>query len=495
MPVQSANVAQIPQSPTIANECHWYIQLVSNILYNNCYRQLRNENVANIPSVLSKQLENFVLEQSRTSQEQTEKDAMSLLYTHRDKIAQFVKDQCDNDPEMKEGGPSIAEEGVTNNPAVESDKERVPEGISHCCDDTIDHATFSWVIRRLRSLSDLTLPDSHAMNSISDFILEHLIAIRASNSQQPPEIFQVTINTDCNPIAYAKQEGYESAAEVLPEIVTLTGSLPKAQHLTVKEYSSQAWPTTGYHVLQCIQSALKHGPQSNRMPVKYKGQHEGQTKPTVFLKNGKITIQVLSTAYEIAKIGEQMGWLATTLSLTAKDEEKSISCRYPKISGFKTDYLSPSSSTAAAFICEIKVITESSGDESLNLSHYELYSRSHGQIITTGYPIPRRDFSGLEMSWDIMMEEVLFIQPNSYRHLTNHHTYTCVKRLPQVLISIRNENNIISWHLLILRDDQRISYHDRPVEQAILLGNKDELPEIVGSARHILTAVSMSTEI
>ncbi|KAL7904503.1 hypothetical protein GGI35DRAFT_463039 [Trichoderma velutinum] len=360
-----------------------------------------------------------------------------------------------------------------------------------------------------------SLPDSHAMKNITALILKNLTAVRKLTNQQPPEIFQVTFKTDCNPVAFAKQEGYdESAAEALPKIITLTGSLSNAQCLTIEDYLSQTWPTTGCNVLQSIQRVLQPGSPSAQMPVKcgfLRGIEiirrrimktldtaESQTELTVFLENDEITIRVLGTAHDIAKIGEQMGWLATTLSLSTQEERKSISCRYPMISSFQADSPSPSSSTAPAFICEIRVITESTGEESLNLSHYGWYNQFNGQIITTGYPIkPRGSFgsgSGIEIRWEIMVALGLSLGQNERYWLTNFDTYSCVKEYSRMLIPIRNENNIISWHLLMKPKGERLSYNQHHAKQAILLGDYKKLPKIVRSKRHILIAVLQLAE-
>lgn len=100
--------------------------------------------------------------------------------------------------------------------------------------------------------------NSDAMRNISDLIIRRLPQIQGIDRQHPPKPFRVTFEVECNLLGFIKDQEYdEAAAEVIPRVITLTGSFGDAQATTCEQYLLQTWPTVGCNLLLAIQGALR----------------------------------------------------------------------------------------------------------------------------------------------------------------------------------------------------------------------------------------------
>lgn len=96
------------------------------------------------------------------------------------------------------------------------------------------------------------------MKNISDHLIQGLPPIQGVNRQHPTKPFRVTFDVECNILRFMKDQSYYGpTAEIVPDVITLTGSSDDVQATTCEQYLLQTWPTGGCNLLQTIQGALR----------------------------------------------------------------------------------------------------------------------------------------------------------------------------------------------------------------------------------------------
>lgn len=100
-------------------------------------------------------------------------------------------------------------------------------------------------------------------------------------------------------------------------------------------------------------------------------------------------------------------------------------------------------------------------------------------IIVTGYPIkPRENIesgAGLEIPFEMMTTL------SDARYLTTFNGKTVLKGFSTVLLPMRQQDDLIIWHLLVDVSGARISYLDPRIQKGILISSDN-----MQNTRHIL---------
>jgi hypothetical protein len=120
-----------------------------------------------------------------------------------------------------------------------------------------DSEALEWLLARLRVELRVSPTEPNAKENIRKEIMSLLRPDRPISRGRPSQQFEVEFDLACNLGGLVAQQGYERpASEILPQIVTLTGSEQDVQALTIAEYLNQTWPNTGSQVLRLVQNAF-----------------------------------------------------------------------------------------------------------------------------------------------------------------------------------------------------------------------------------------------
>ncbi|KAF3066256.1 hypothetical protein CFAM422_009352 [Trichoderma lentiforme] len=360
----------------------------------------------------------------------------------------------------------------------------IAQDIKGFLDTVTKDPAFKWLIGKLQGLLASTYINSDAMKNIYAHVIHGLPPIQEISRQHPSKPFKVTFDVECDIVGFIEdtedQEYYGAAAEIIPNVITLTGSSDDVQATTCEQYFLQTWPTGGCNLLQAIQGALRQYYASKSLQSSYQCEFEDRTKIKVSIGARSLKVETIGTIHCIAEIGEQIGWFATAFKPTFHDLE--ISFRHPKLIGFQAEdnlYLL-SEEFEKAFRCRILTVLD---DIKVNRSPYAggqcWQQMFNNPIIVTGYPIkPRENIesgAGLEIPFEMMTTL------SDARYLTTFNGMTVLKGFSTVLLPMRQHGNLIIWHLLVDVSGARISYLDPRIQNGILISSDN-----MQNTRHIL---------
>ncbi|KAL6796850.1 hypothetical protein J3E68DRAFT_426395 [Trichoderma sp. SZMC 28012] len=445
-----------------------YILRFADYLYSRLQEQqpLTENSLDVITRLLPELLVAFALKLDQTSQSQIKRDAMSIIRSIRDlfysKVLSFKT-------------------LLISNPVAESEDEVLAENAAQFLNVITKDPAFEWLVGRLATELNSTGGGSSAMKLISTYIHDRLPPIGKISRQYPSKPYKVTFHVECNIPGFIQGQAYEgTAAEVLPKVITLTGSIQDVQATTCEQYLVQTWPVVGCNLLRTIQGALRNENASAPFQFSCKCKFEDCTDIKVSLGR-YMEVEVVGTIRSIAEIGEQIGWLATTFRSQLQDSE--IFFCYPEITNFQANDSEESQSMEnefeQSFLCRINVATYQIRANLPGFNGQCWQQMFNNPVVVTGYPItPRKDLNtgvGLELPFDMMTTLA------DARYLTTFEDRTLVKGFSTVLIPTAIHGSIILWHLLVNESGTRISYQDPRIEQAILIE-----PGNFNGARHIL---------
>ncbi|KAL7954533.1 hypothetical protein V8C34DRAFT_294153 [Trichoderma compactum] len=427
-----------------------------------------------ITRLLPELLVAFALKLGQTSQSQIKRDAMFFIYTHRKPVIRLTKS-------LFNSNAVSLEKLLIGNLDAEAEDEFLAEDLVQYLDVVTKDPAFEWLVGKLGTELNPTGVDSSAMKLISSYIQDRLPPIRNISRHNPSKPYKVTFHVECDIPGFIQEQAYEgSAAEVLPKVITLTGSVQDVQATTCEQYLVQTWPVVGCNLLRTIQGALRAENASEPFQFSCKCKFEDRTEIKVSLGR-YMEIEVLGTIHSITEIGEQIGWLATTFRSPLQDSE--ISFCHPEIISFRANDGAESQSIEnefeRSFVCRMNVAPD---EIRVNLpgSNGQCWQQIfNNPVVVTGYPIkPRTDLIagvGLELPFDMMTTLA------DARYLTTFEDRTLVKGFSTALIPTAIHGSIILWHLLVNESGARISYRDPRIEQGILIE-----PGNLKGARHIL---------
>ncbi|PKK49921.1 hypothetical protein CI102_8719 [Trichoderma harzianum] len=453
-----------------------YILHFADHLYNRLQEQqpFTEDNLDVITRLLPELLVAFALKLGQMSQSQLKRDAMYFVYTHRKAVIRSIRD-------LYYSNASSLEKLLISNSVTEAEDEFSAEDLVRYLNVVTKDPAFEWLVGKLGTELNSTEVDYSAMKLISSYIQDRLPPVEYIGRQYPPRPYKVTFLVQCDIPGFIHEQAYEgSAAEILPKVITLTGSVQDVQATTCEQYLVQTWPVVGCNLLRTIQGALRERNASEPFQFSCKCKFEDRTEIKVSLGR-YMEVQAVGTIHSIAEIGEQIGWLATTFRSPLQDPE--ILFCHPEISSFQTNGLprlgSRENEFKQSFVCLINVVPDHVRANLPGFNGQCWQQMFNNPVVVTGYPIkPRKDLIagvGLELPFDMMTTLA------DARYLTTFEDRTLVKGFSTVLIPTAIHGSIILWHLLVNESGARISYRDPRIEQAISIeaGN-------FKSARHIL---------
>ncbi|UKZ82460.1 hypothetical protein TrVFT333_010249 [Trichoderma virens FT-333] len=382
--VVSSQTVYSDESSVDASKTKEYIWEFTNYLYQQLSQQLTLQNIEETTNLLPRLLAAFALQMGRPAQTQISRDVMYFVYKHRRLITQSLKVIYEDDRTVTDREPDEdlmptndkihllwskgfdadhsldPKEDINLVSGFDDDEVYSPEGdFSGYRDAIMKDTAFNWLIERLSGELNLSAAESFAMKGIHHGILDNLLDGCRISRTRASKPFKVTFNVQCDIFAFVQEEEYhEHAADVVLEVITLTGANANTQATTSEQYLRQTWPKLRCNLLQTIQRALRvydpAFPFRNSAAYTY----ADGTKIEVYIGERTFRVEAIGMVHSIAEIGEQIGWVATTFWSTP-DHSRSWFC-HPEILGFHIEDAQNLHAGVEefekAFVCKVTVV-------------------------------------------------------------------------------------------------------------------------------------------
>jgi hypothetical protein len=186
-----------------------------------------------------------------------------------------------------------------------------------------------------------------------------------------------------------------------------------------------------------------------------------------------LTLDASGTAYSMAEIGEQLGWVIS--ALRSSENESGISLFCPAVERFHRR-----DDQSQRFHCHISTSYMGEAPARPQVPNGECWhTMFRNPSVVWGYPIPRRQEletgTGLEIPLDML---VALTDASGVSEFDNK---TFIKGYSALLVPTKQVDGVILWHLPFNEDGSRISYTDCRLEAL-----EHIRPTGLGHARHIL---------
>lgn len=329
------------------------------------------------------------------------------------------------------------------------------------------------------------------LGSISRGISQMLPESPKVSRKATPQRFHVTFVVEWDPVAFIKEQEYSEAPDnALANAIVLTGSTAMAQASTCAGYLRQTWPSSGIQVLRLIQDLVKKDPSGaslceSRTPCSLDSivvnirkaslpdhtsllaQLLGQTNGN---KKNFIQVLVIGISSWVIEVGVILSWMGSALR-SSPVEDRPATCR-----PFLLPQAMDEPQSNLKVICKINFSAEPiiCPPTSNGTCWVDLF---RNPVVVEGYPIKRRSIlhPGLEMHIGLMaiLVGTSYVQPFAGKLF--------FKGFSTMLMSIKRDTDVMLWHLISCKDDERVSYNE-----GIPLSNYTVQPADLENSRHIL---------
>lgn len=275
----------------------------------------------------------------------------------------------------------------------------------------------------------------------------------------------------------------------LGEILTITGTLPNTQVLTVKEYIQQTWPVTGTEVLNAVEDAIRLRYDSSHIVRRRKfivlpmtihlSFYEGElsngatlwpTGPETDAANTRqcssLVINARGPTHAVTEIGWQLSWMGAAIRVTKTGA--GVAYCEPTVTVNSTDIFIRFSTTF------LTTLTISNG-----LCWQALFRDA---VIAQSFPIRDRSVSssGMEVSLNILAALM------RARRVQEFAGKLFIKAFNALLVLTKRTSDVMIWHLVYNQNGEHISYNDHRLHQFISEAPLNVLTNLVQSTRHIV---------
>ncbi|KAJ4258805.1 hypothetical protein NW762_007892 [Fusarium torreyae] len=263
---------------------------------------------------------------------------------------------------------------------------------------------------------------------------------RSVSSREASKRYTMAFSVDWDPVTFLHEqfEDYSDIERLLGETLTLTGSITDAQALPCAEYLLQTWPTIGPTLLELMKAALT---SNKAVHVEL----EDKSIVTCHFVNSKLEAQVEGTADSIATVCEIFGWLGAALRPSCSASGLAT-CR-PQIQ------VSTSKAGPARCIINYPVIPVALAPQDSKRGQC-WHSIFRNPVIAVGYPIPRRNQSGLGLEIPLNVMAGLTMSRRIHKYMGRHF----LKGYSIALVPTEKVSDMILWHLYYSEDGNRLPY-------------------------------------
>ena len=324
----------------------------------------------------------------------------------------------------------------------------------------LESSHLDWLLRKLdRELEFEVLGREH-MNKIARFIIaQHAGNERLVRRRRPETLrlaftfmwIQLIFNSSVEKL-WAR--GYDKddivSVATLDQALVLTGTASDAVATTIGEYLNMIWFGRGTHVIDLIKEALLS-------PGITKEKRSDDVELTACMQESQVSIECKGELYAIAEVAEILGWLASVFSPSSGEGNHLIG---PSISWIEKDEAKSFDNYTHYHIGSSSQRVE---DEPSSGCWYGMFE--HVAIIE-GYPIPRRNGTGIGLELSLYMIAKL-LRTN---HTTIRNGSLAIREYSHALFPTSRSDNIIRWHYIYDADGANMPYwkaHSRSVHNLL----------------------------
>ncbi|KAK4448373.1 hypothetical protein QBC34DRAFT_327770 [Podospora aff. communis PSN243] len=472
------------------------VELVDNLVKNVRLVQAEPEALEGIFVELPSLLKAFALTLGQPGSTKIERDVMYFIHKYREDLSRRFKESMLNIPEddlpQREADQVDAEAissrvrewlvGLDHSDPAETSQphEALSAFVLPDHDDVslpdkrgyrevvFGAPAYKTLVARLKRRAKLTqLAETDAMMSIRRRILRELPYEWHISRRSESERYTMTLRVAWNPQSFFQDQYQESgaAAELVPRVITLTGSADDAQALPCSDYLCQTWPTTGPHVLNAVKRSVETEERvSTNLP-------DGSEINVVCSARPERQLQVLATgtADFLAEIGEIVAWLAAAMQLSPSEDTLAYCTpRIGRSSKFAGD---------GTFHCTIELdmtISQKLRDNPGNCWH----GMFRNPVVVRGFPIPRRPRARTDLEIPLDMAAHLA----DARRLHDFMGRFYLKGFSAMLAVVEVVGDVVLWHLHYSPAGRRISYLEADGNPQVGTVNAN----ILKASRHVI---------
>ncbi|KAF5985426.1 nucleoside phosphorylase [Fusarium bulbicola] len=453
-----------------------YIQELAKDLHEKvgfCAADLSKDHRVDISATLPCLLKAFALKIGYCATTQMHRDVMAFVHRHRSEITAAFLDVSLSQSGMDSreiARPTLGEVELMDGtyPSIEPQEIRDESGSMSLNERmALWEQSYSWLLTQLQRDMDSVLEEPTAIQLIRDQVLCSVPSPHRISRSVSPHTCTVVFELDWNILEFFYSQEYSTPPhEVLPEVITVTGSSSDAQASNCAQFLKQTWPVTGDIILQLIRDLLRlergHRHQS-RLP-------DG-TMLAAWINNSKLMVQTEGPSASISETGEVIAWLGA--ALRSSPLSKGLSSCTPTIRSMHTD-----AETPQAIVCEIGFKLDKLLKPTDNTNGHCWHGRFKNPIVVDGFPIlPKLEKNtGLEIPLNIMAGLARADRVDQF----NDKVY--IKGFSTILVPTKQCKEVVYWHLIYKEDGSRISYLDDNLNRDAALARSPDL----SAHRHVL---------
>ncbi|KAH8656466.1 hypothetical protein BGZ61DRAFT_372245 [Ilyonectria robusta] len=315
---------------------------------------------------------------------------------------------------------------------------------------------FKWLLARLRKEFHLVHTESNTIQVIGERIMSSLPTPHRISRKLPSHTCGARFDLKWDIFRFFEAQEYSKPPdEVLEGVITVTGSCLDAQAATCAQYMHQTWPLTGEVTLQLIKDVLRDGKC-------HSCELADGTKLSAWISNSRLIAEANGVPASVAETGEQLAWLGAALT-TSMQQSGLVYCT-PIITGIVRNNASPSQlglQSSIDLTCTIEFTIEEVPRAPSTVNGQCWHDIFRNLVVVRGYPIPQRAewSTGLEIPLNIMARLARSQQVDRFKDKVY------IKGFSTMLVPIRQNQDILCWHLIYNKDGSRISYLDDFVDQ------------------------------
>ncbi|CAO2657309.1 Nn.00g034350.m01.CDS01 [Neocucurbitaria sp. VM-36] len=351
---------------------------------------------------------------------------------------------------------------------------------------------YRWLLSNIHQRGLIPSKEAKIMTDIGKQVLDRFQAHKALHTmsrRRPSPMANMTFQIDWSPKAYITSLGLNpSSADVLNQVLCLTGTWCEAQAMTVSEYISQTWPTSAELITTILQKLIT-------MPIlsEYTYVLPGRKGACIRAFSESETsckISVIAGIYFISELAEQIAWLAATLRSSPHDHDVVICHPHIKdLDIYDTAHLRLA--TTFSGTCSISFIY---GQDLLDRRYEKGFCWAplfRHAVLVSGYPILRRPEpgTGLELSLSTLAFLIQSDQVVQCGHVF------ILKGFSSLVSATFAMDGIMLWHYFASETPgKRISYFDGRLTGIDMRESIIPPLQMLESSRHIVGWCAKATD-
>lgn len=324
----------------------------------------------------------------------------------------------------------------------------------------IETEAYEWLLTKLRSEVLLVSPGLNIIEVTRQQITDHIWMSRNKEDFMSKMHSKVVFSMDWDILRFLKEQKYSSEhSDSVERVITITGNCDDGQALTLAQYLTQTWPSTGAIILEMVKNVIAIGTDYMKMRKLFNNITKYQVKSLIFffflpddvlgvttliasIRQQKFKLEVNSDISFIVEAGEVLSWIGAALRTSPYNE--------------RLVYCSPGLTWLDTSNCSIGFVIEEIPQQIVPSNGQCWHRMFKNAVIVKGFPIRRKSEvrAGLEIPINIMAGLV------RTKRIEQFHGRYFIKGFSAMLVPTKRSGDTIIWHHVFKQDGNYISYLD-----------------------------------